>query len=283
MKKVILFLMIIFLNCQLVQADLDGNFDYMNIETESFSVLKFKKTTLTEFKAKYPNFKLTTLPDGQNMLVRRPQNGNYSEIRVGFNKNILEWVEFILKEKAEFNSFLSRYGNTSEINNDYNEIYDYYNYNIFNVSVDKQGQYIYSITLFDNPKLPEEMTGFNKKLPTIDKLRDIQTFAPKEYLEETFSDDFDCLYPKFNDDGTKTYTIKNNIISTYTKAEFIFKNGLLKYLVLYPQNLTFDKITKTYGKIFKIDKTTKNKIIYDYGDFYIITNLKNDVLQIVIY
>jgi len=281
MKKIIL-LMVIFLSCQFAWADLGGNFDYMNLKTENLGNLKLKKTTLAEFKAKYPNFKASKLADESNMLVIRPKNGEYSEIRVGFEKNIAEWIEFILREKADFNNFLNFYGDTSDINHDYNEVYDYYNYAFFNVSVDKQGKSLYSITLFDNPKIPDEMIGFDKKLPDWDNLRNMQSFAPKEYLEETFSDEFDCLYPKFNEDGTKTYTIKNNITSKYSRAEFIFKDGLLKFLVLYPTNITFDKITKIYDKNFKIDKTTKNKIIYDYGDFHVITDSKTNVLQIVL-
>lgn len=281
MKKFI-FLIIMVLSCQSALADFGSNFDYMNIETESFSPLNFKKTTLAEFKTKYQNFKPINLDENQVMLVSSPKTGDYSEIRVGFNKNVVEWIEFILKEKADFTSFLSRYGDTTEINQNYNEIYDYYNYDIFNVSVDKQGKYLYSITLFANPKMPEEMTNLDKKLPDVKNIRNMQTFIPKEYLEETFSDNFDCLYPEFNDDGTKTYTVKDNIISKYSKAEFIFKDGLLKFLVLYPQNTTFEQIANIYGKNFKIDKTTKNKIIYDYGDFYVLTDLKNNVVQIAI-
>ena len=197
-------------------------------------------------------------------------------------KTNLRTKKFILKEKIDLLGFVSRYGDPLDINHDYNEIYDYYNYDFFNVSVDKEGEYLYSITLFDNPKLPDEMIGFEKKLPDIDNLRALQHFIPKDYLEETFSDDYDCLYPKFNEDGTKTYTVKDNIISKYSKAEFIFKDGLLKNLILYPQNVNFQKIVQIYGKNFKIDKTTKNKITYDYGNFCIITDFQNKVLEIVI-
>ncbi|MEI8377480.1 MAG: hypothetical protein WCF95_02980 [bacterium] len=281
MKKLAFFLFVFF-SCQFAWADLDGSFDYMNIPTQYFSSLKFKKTTLREFKVRYPDFKSTTLEDGQAMLVSRPKKNKYCEIRVGFNKGVVEWVEFILKEKTDLSSFVSRYGDADDINRDYNAVYDYYNYGSFNVSADKQGEYLYSITLFENPKLPEELIGFDSKLPDLDKLGQLKTFVPNEYLEETFSDDFDCLYPSFNDDGTKTYTLKENVVSKYSKVEFIFKDGLLKFLVLHPLNITFDKITKVYGKNFKIDKTTKNKIIYDYPDFYVITDLQNRVLQIAV-
>ena len=281
MKKVVL-LIFIFFSCQFAYADLDGNFDYMNMQSEYFSNLKFKKTTLAQIKAKYTHFKLISAEDGQVMLVCRPKNAKYSEIRVGFNNNTVQWVEFILKEKIDLLGFASRYGDPLDINHDYNEIYDYYNYDFFNVSVDKEGEYLYSITLFDNPKLPDDMIGFEKKLPDIDNLRVLQHFIPKDYLEETFSDDYDCLYPKFNEDGTKTYTVKDNVISKYSKAEFIFKDGLLKYLILYPHNINFEKITQIYGKNFKIDKTTKNRITYDYGNFCIITDFRNKVLEIVI-
>lgn len=276
MKKFIVFLLV-FLSCQFAWADLDSNFDYMNIPTEYFKTLKFKKTTLNEFKAKYLNFKLV---DG--MYVFRPKKGTYSEIRVGFNKNVLEWVEFILKDKVDLGNFLSRYGDVNDINRDYNETYDYYNYDSFNISADKQGEYLYSITVFDNPKLPDEFIGFDKKLPDWENLRCEQHFAPGEYLEESFSDEYDSIYPKFNEDGTKTYTIKDNITSKYSKVEFIFKDGLLKSLVLYPHSLTFDKISHEYGKNFKIDKTTKTRIVYDYGEFSVVSDLKNNVLQIVI-
>lgn len=281
MKKFFAFFLV-FLSCQFAYADLDGNFDYMNIETEYFSNLKIKKTTFAQMRAKYSHFKPIAISEGQIMLVCRPKNAKYSEIRVGFNQNIVEWVEFILKEKIDLLSFVSRYGDPLDINNDYNEIYDYYNYEYFNVSVDKKGENIYSITLFDNPKIPDEMFGFDQKLPDLENLRTSQNFVPNDYLEETFSDDYDCLYPAFNKDGTKTYTVKNNIISKYSKAEFIFKDGLLKFLVLYPQNLKFDKIVQIYGKNFKIDKTEKNRIIYDYNDFCVITDFQNKVLKIAI-
>jgi hypothetical protein len=279
MKKLFAFFLV-FLSCQFAYADLDGNFDYMNIQTECFSNAKFKKTTLAEFRAKYQNFKLAKLPDGQVMLVSHPKVGQYSEIRVGFNKNVIEWIEFILKEKGDLAAFLSRYGEADDINRDYNEVYDYYNYDVFNVSADKQGEYIYSVTLFDNPKMPEEMLAFDKKLPDLENLTYLHNFIPNEYLEETFSDNYDCLYPKFNDDGTKTYTVKDNVISQYSKAEFVFRDGLLKGLVLYPKNITFEKISQVYGKNFKINKAEKDRIIYDYGNFSVATNLKNKVLHI---
>lgn len=281
MKKLVFFLLL-FLSCQSAWAELDITFDYMNISTEYFSSLKFKKTTLREFKVRYPNFKSITFPDGQVMLVSRPKKAKYCEIRVGFNKDVVEWVEFILKEKADLVAFVSRYGDPDDINHEYNAIYDYYNYPNFNISVDKQGEYLYSITLFDNPKLPEELVGFDKKLPDWDKISQLQIFLPNEYLEETFSDEFDSFYPEFKEDGTKSYTIKSNIISKYSKAEFVFKDGLLKFLILYPANLTFDKITQIYGKNFKINKNIKNGITYDYADFYVVTDLQNKVLKIVV-
>jgi hypothetical protein len=281
MKKYFL-LMLLFFSSQFAYADLDGNFDYMNIQTEHFNNLKIQKTTLADFRAKYPSFKPTNLQDGQVIFVKHPQDSKYSEIRVGFNKNIVEWVEFILKDKADLESFLSRYGDSDDINRNYHEIYNYYNYENFNISADKQGRYLYSITLFDNPKLPEEMLGFDQKLPDWDNLNYMQNFIPKEYLEEAFNDDFESLYPQFNNDGSKTYVLKDNIISKYSKVEFVFKDGLLKFLVLYPKNITFDKITQIYGKNFKFDKTTKDKLNYDYGDFHVITDLHSKVIKIII-
>lgn len=280
MKKFAFFLLV-FLSCQFAYADLEGNLDYMNLQTEYFSNLKFKKTTLAQIKTKYPHFKLASIEDGQVILINKPKKGNYSEIRAGFNKNnAVTWVEFILKEKIDLLGFISRYGDPIDINHDYNEVYDYYNYDFFNVSVDKEGESLYSITFFDNPTLPDEMIGFDKKLPDLENLRLKQGFVPKDYLEETFSDEYDCIYPKFNDNGTKIYTLKENIISKYFKVEFVFKDGLLKNLILYPRNIKFDKIVQIYGKNFKFVKTLKNTFCYDYGDFQVITDLQNKILQI---
>ncbi len=280
MKKIFALIIFMFVS-PFAWADLNPNFDYMNIPTESFDNIYFKKSTLENVREKYPKFTPVKLDDGSTILSYKPKYGNYSEIRIGFNQNLLEWIEFILKEKQSIDKILSRYGTATEVNYEYNNTYNYYNYEYFNFSVDKQQQYFYSVSIFENPKLPDELTNFDQELPDINSLNQIKNFIPKSYPEEAFGDYYESVYPKFNPDGSKTYTINGNIIKKYQKAELIFNDGLLKFLVLYPQNLNFNQIKSIYGNCSKIT-SQKDQIVYDYGNFAVITNLSNQVLKIAI-
>lgn len=272
--------MILFLAAQYAQAELDGSFDYMNIPTENLGGINFETTTFLEAKKLNPNFQNTKLDDGQIILTNKPKDSDYSEIRIGFNEDKVQWVEFVLKEKGDLGNILSRYGYSDDINWHYSDIYDYYDYGFFNVSADKKGRYFYSISLFKNPELPLEFKDFDKKLPSLETLKQPKVFAPGAYLEETFGDTYDTLYPKFNNDGSKTYTIKNNITSKYKKVELTFKNGLLRFLILYPPNTYFSQIEKIYGKPKNI-QTNKTDINYDYDNFSVETDLKNQVLKVI--
>lgn len=280
MKKIFLFIIYMLIS-PLAWAGLDSHFDYMNIPTENFDNIYFKKSTMADVKAKYPKFVPVKLEDGSSILDYKPKSGIYSEIRIGFNANTLEWIEFVLKEKQSIDKILSRYGTAAEVNYDYNDIYNYYNYEYFNFSVDKQQQYFYSISVFANPKLPDELANFDNELPDLNNLNQIKNFIPKSYPEEAFGDYYESIYPKFNQDGSKTYTINNNIIQKYKKAELIFNDGLLKFLVLYPQNINFTQIKSIYGNCARIT-SQQNQIVYDYGHFTVITNLSNQVLKIAI-
>ena len=278
MKKIIL-LLILFFASPIAWAGLDSHFDYLNIPTESFDNIYFKKSSIADIKAKYPQFKASNLDSGEAILSYKPKNGVYSEIRIGFKENILEWIEFVLKNKQSIDQLLSRYGTAQDVNNTYNDVYNYYDYEYFNFSVDKVEQYFYSVSIFDNPKLPDELTNFDSELPDLNNLNQIKNFIPRTYPEEAFGDYYESLYPKFNADGTKTYLIKNNVTHKYQKAELIFDDGLLKYLVLYPKNVTYVQLKAIYGNAAKVTPQ-KSQIVYDYGNFAIITNLSNQVLKI---
>ena len=278
MKKLFLLLILMFVT-PLSWAGLDSHFDYMNIPTERFDGIYFKKSNLADVKAKYPQFKPTTLDTGEAILSYKPKSGAYSEIRVGFNQNILEWIEFVLKNKQSIDQILNRYGTAKDVNANYNDIYNYYDYDFYNFSVDKQQQYFYSISIFDNPKLPDELTNFDNELPDLNNLKQIKNFIPKTYPEEAFGDYYESIYPRFNADGTKTYTINSNVTQKYQKAELVFDDGLLKYLVLYPKNATYAQLKAIYGNAAKVT-SQQSQIVYDYGNFAIITNLSNQILKI---
>lgn len=263
------------------QASLDGGFDYMNIPSEHLEKINFRKDTIEDILSKFPEFKKSTLDDGQIILLSHPSHSPYSEIRIGFTDKKLEWIEFILKEQGDINNFIVRYGTPDDVNVNYHPTYDYYDYSFFNVSADKKGEKLYSITLFDNPKTPEELKELNAQLPAWDKLSDHNIFIPGNYLEATFGDEFVSLYPKFNEDGTKTYILNKNVTTKYQKAEIIFKDGLLKKLVLYPHNLSLAQIKSVYGPpSFK--EENKDKIIHRYNRFSVTTDSKNNVIKITI-
>ena len=56
MKKICLLIVLMFIS-PLAWAGLNSNFDYMNIPTESFGNIYFRKSTLQEVKTKHPQFK----------------------------------------------------------------------------------------------------------------------------------------------------------------------------------------------------------------------------------
>lgn len=256
-----------------------GYFDWKNIESEPFEPVMFGHTSYKEFKKQYKYFKKTTAPEGQIILSNKKPQEPYSEIRAGFKEGKLDWIEFILKKENSLEDFLSLYGTPKNINKAHSEYYNYYDYGYFNVSTDKTEKNFYSITFFEAPELDETYNRINGSIPSILELNFPLTFIPGEYLEMDFAEDYPSYFPKFNKNGTKTYTIKDNILKDYKKVELVFENGILSFISLYPNKVKLNIIVETYGMVDKV-YTADNKLIYEYKNFTVVTDSKNNVINI---
>lgn len=279
MKKFIISILIFFMSINLSYAALKGDFDWQNIKTEPFEAINFGETTYKQFKKQYKFFKKNTVTNEEIILSNKSPKSPYSEIRAGFKDHKLDWIEFIFEEEGDLNDFMSLYGTPENINKVHSEFYNYYNYGYFNISTDKKEKHFYSLTLFELPKLDKKYEDIDKKLPTYNNLNFSKVFIPGQYLEMDFAEDYPDLFPKFDKNGTKRYIIKSNILKNYNKAELVFSNGLLNFISLYPKNLKLGEIVEHYGMVEKV-YTKKDKIIYDYKTFTIITDTKDNIINI---
>lgn len=283
MKKILPLFLILFLNFNIANATLKGDFDWKNIRTEPFEPVQFGHTTLKQFHKKFRYFKKEKLEEGQTILTNKKVQKPYSEIRIGFKNNELDWIEFIFEEKQNLNDFMSLYGMPKNINKAHSDYYNYYDYDFFNVSTDKKGEHFYSLTLFNVPEIDENYKKINDKLPNISELSISKYFAPGRYLEQDFAEQYPDFFPILNKDGSKTYTIKNNIVSKYNNAKLIFKNGLLNLLIIEPKKLTLSDIIENYGLVDKVYTIKNGKVVYEYDYFTVVTDSKNNVINIGIF
>lgn len=250
--------------------------DWQNIQAFKPANIIFGKTTKSDIKRLLPKSSTQKVNNNIsiiNYIVETPTV--YPKIRVGFNKDKLDWIEYTLSDNISMSNFVGIYGDPININSTYNDKFDYFDYAFFNISTDKNHEYARHLTLF----------GLSKtivSLPSVPKI----SFIPGNLLERDFIDEFPYLKPQKTNvqADSSMYIIQETpqIASIpQQKAFLMFKNGLLSYISIVPQKLTLVNAIKLYGKDYKTQIAKKNHVFYEYKDIVLLVDKKtNTVINI---
>ena len=240
--------------------------------------LEFQRTSIEEFKKFTPGVKVHKLEGDIELINTTPENQDvFREINAGFRNKTLDWVEFILNEKIDMKKFVDIYGFPGVIDTQYSKIMDYYHYETFNISTDKNHDLAQSITIFnilipnDNlifPPCPLEKVGFFKKFHDL---------KPGVITEEIFIKNYPNLLPYMEDDfdTNSCYTLIEELGDTknlYKKAFLKFENGLLSWISLVPVNPDLQTMLTTINETYKIEEIDKNYDFYTFNNFVLIVN-----------
>lgn len=259
-----------------------GDFDWKNIYSFDFDKLIFAQTKFDELHRMCPKF-VPILADNQELLVSSNPQKNFSSIRIGFDeKRKLEWIEFIFKKEKNLNGFLSIYGPPQSVDTSYDKDFDYYDYPLFKLCTGKNSEMVYSMVFYEAPEIPEQIQNLYKIFPTLNNLNISPNLRPGATLETEFTNSFPNIIAEAKDDEIRVYTLNQNLLKDYKKAELIFKNGILRFINLVPINITMKEITDIYGPPKKT--TQKNNMTFcEYANFIVTLNKKNNIIGIGVF
>jgi len=262
------------------------------LKNYSPSKLEYGKTTVIEFKKitpKIPDSNVAIYTDGISIIKFKPLSSDvYSSIRVGFKSNKLDWLEFNLAHDIHISKLLTIYGNPTDINKTANKNLDYYNYNFFNISVDKNNKFVKSITYFAKPSdvltktsLKKANTSINQKKKFFEKFPNLE---PGVTTEIDFSNENPGLIP-YTDDQIETnsvYVLEDELGTSgyyYEKAILKFENGLLTWINLIPNNLPLADCLKTIKIPYKKEAVDSTYDLYDFSKFMLVVDKKTKMVK----
>ena len=255
--------------------------DWQNLKNYKPDDLKFGETKMLDFKNKYPDITGKSENDGLYIFSENlADNKLYSRIRIGFNHDSLDWIEFSLNNNVEVSKFESIYGTPKTVNTSYSTDYDYLNYDFFSVTTDKDHKIAYTINIFDLPNILQSIHPINAKMPNYNEFNSIQDLKPGILTEAEFHEKYTGLTPYKKDkfDTNSVYTLTDELNGgkkLYKKVIFNFNNGLLSSIYLTPENLAFDEIAQYYGTPLKIEPLAIPYQLYEYENFLIVVS-END-------
>lgn len=256
--------------------------DWENLFDYKPDKLKFGITTAEEFStitkfyepekiSEYIIF--TTHPADQNV---------FKEIRVGFRNKKLDWIEYTLKDKIELSKIQTIYGIPQNINSEYSNVFDYYDYFFFNVATGKDHKYAQNFTFFEIPEIATEIKNIAKQIPDWKKLNDMILLDLK--IGSTTEADFKAKYPALSEfvketqPSTSVYTIRKTLdkpLALYNKIELVFHSGLLECISLTPRNMLLDNFLKTYKNDYKIENINDKYAFYEFKNFAVLVDKEN--------
>lgn len=284
-KILLLFIIcIIFQGCS-YPDDIPNPLDLKNFKLEK---LKFGKTTLKEFTNQTGCQINRQIGDTSIIKTDSAYPDLYSGIRIGFRNNKLDWIEFALNRNFAMTDVVNIYGKPRDINTSYNKLFNYYDYDFFNISTDKQNTLAKNITFFEIPqKLPEPIHIIND-IPDWDQLQngDFMNLKPGYSLEVDFNEKFSHLKPqKSNLLTSKSIYIAEKELGSkkteYKSIKFCFNNGLLLWIGITPQNLDFSQFQKTYPQKFDKEILDGRYSLYSNKNFAIVVeNTTNKINNI---
>ena len=254
--------------------------DWKNLSEYRLDKLNFSTTTIKEFKSTCKGVEFTKASQKGVVFVNieTPKNESYEKIRVGFKENKLDWIEFTLKNKIKTEDFIKIYGKPNGINYKYSNLFDYYNYDYFNLATDKDHKIAKNFTLFALKELNKKAYNFPiNKQKNVKKLISLSflNFKPGYFTESEFVK----LYPekkpirKNKFDTTSYYLFKENLDRSgyYKEVVLCFINGILNWVSVIPHNLFFESLSN-YGKAIKVEPLNEKYDFYDFYDFIVLVN-----------
>lgn len=252
--------------------------DWENIQDFRMVNIHFGKSTVADFKTLVPRMNFSE--EGVYTIFDEVvADDEYKSIRIGFRNNILDWIEFELKDKIKISNIIKIYGKPRNINTKYSKLYDYYDYSLFNFTVDKNHTYATAFSIFDIQETSDPKQKVVENLPQYDEFNFIRDFIPGQTLES----DFLAKYPQFvaekdeKADSSSVYNINESQLSSsknYSNVKIIFKNNILNFVGLSPKNLYLKDITKNYGVAKKTNQAKDGFIFVEYPNFILVVNKK---------
>jgi len=255
--------------------------DWQNIQNYRFKQLVFGKTSIKDFQQVCSGLQGKADNGDVYILACKPEQNNlYSNIRVGFLNEKLDWVEFTLKNNPEINEIVYLYGPPESINTTYSNTYDYYDYKFFNVSTDKEHKKAYHISIFGFPDNSVLATDIDQAIPGLYGYKTLKVLKPGITIEKEFNNEFPGLVPykknKFDTDSVYTISEFTKNKDLYSKVVLNFKNGILSSIYLTPKKLTFDKVKSIYGNDYRVEQIDGNLVLYDYTTFLVIAGKQDN-------
>jgi len=269
----------------------DNILDWQNIKEYKPVSIQFGVTTTGDFVSlvqKNPDQKIgdvtffNTLP---------PDNSIYKKIRVGFKNDKLDWLEFTLNDNFEISKFTDIYGKPRYINTTYSTLFDYYNYDFFNISTDKQQIYAKAVTIFEMPKATQnqdEIIDLGNLIPDWKNLNtsNFLGLKPGYSIEVNFNSSYPKLIPvKSNTKNSSSVYVLDKELgkakSQYKIVELIFKNGLLSWISLVPQNISLEQVIKAWGSQYTLESINTKYDLYDFSSVIaVVDKSKKKVVKI---
>ncbi len=249
--------------------------DWQNIQSYKLNKLKFGETTVEEFKDLSPQ--MNGKPEADNLYImaeKFKKNDFYDKVRVCFNHDKLDWIEFSLKNDIRTSEFVYLYGVPKHVNTTHNEDFDYFDYGFFNVSTDKNHKIAHHLTVFHSPDCGVFLNDLDSVIPDIKSFNFVKFLKPGILTEEDFKNRYNGLIPYKKDkfDTNATYTLDNELgkaRDTYSKIILNFKNGILASLYLTPINLKISQIQDIYGSKHKVEALSRDLNLYEYKNFFV--------------
>ena len=260
--------------------------DWQNLGEFQFERLEFGKTTTDELKLICQGVKSQKMGNKIEIFTfESPDINLYKRIRVGFNNNKLDWVEFAFSNKLELASFLDVYDRPVYINSDYSRILDYYDYNFFNIAVDKSHTEVKSLNIFKLNPSDKPKNIIKRKTPDYKTIlkSGLWDLVPGVSFENDFREYYQPYEKLLNagDESISTYILTApELKKYYKKVSLNYNNGLLSWINLEPVSLLLVDAVKILGKQAKVEKINDYYSLYDYGQ--IILTVDNNHLYFLL-
>lgn len=252
--------------------------EWKNIHDYKLNKYQFQKTKYEDFSKAYSGAKTYTIDKNTKILsIKLDNNDIYSGINVGFTKNVMDWLEFTFSTNMEIRDLITIYGQPQSIDSKQNKTYDYYNYDTFNIAVDKRHIFAKSISFFD-VKQGSVAQNLRSKIDPVPAKKFFELFPnlkPGVSIESQFTQNYPDQLPYMEGEFevVATYTLTDELqeaIRFYDKVELRFENGLLSWINLFPNETEAKNLYKKISTPYKVEKLDKKLEFYVF-DKYIYT------------
>jgi len=289
-KKILLFITVIIAIVLLCGCYFPDNVPELStLKNFSLKNMDFGKTTKTQFLQMFSPQEKVDIQDYDGEIsiatLKSQQNKDFGAIRVGFKKNKLDWVEFSLINPVKISKLTPIYGKPTDVNKNSSTTFDYYNYEFFNISVEKQSGNANAITYFENSPLKAKIST-HAKTYVVKKLffKKFPDIEPGITTEADFSAKYKDLVPyeETNSQTNSLYVMTDELEEAggyYESAILKFESGLLTWINLIPRPITANEEVKRLGKNYKLENIDANYQIYDFTDFILVVDRKTNQVK----